>query len=304
MSVQPAGATSELGSSKPGNLLSAVRPALPRRLTRRRGNRLSVVTQIAIGILALILLVSIFAPLLSPYDPIVGDIAQRLKPWGWEGHLLGTDEQGRDILTRLMYGGRLSLLAAVVPVAIAFVVSLVLGLIAGSRSGIVSGIIMRVLDVFFAFPAVMFAIAVTAVLGPGLVNAFGALAIAFTPAMTRVVSSATRGVIGFEYIQAARLTGAGRTKILFRQILPNVLPTVFTYAASITGVSLLVMAGLSFIGLGVQPPTPEWGFMLGSMKDQLFTAPIDAITPGLMIFVTVVALNTASDGLRDAGDQR
>ena len=280
-----------------------LRPARAREGTRRYRRRLPVASQVALAVLCAIVAAAVFAPLLSPYDPAIGDIASRLRPIGTPGHPLGTDEQGRDLLTRLMYGGRVSLLAAVVPVGITVIVSLLLGLLAGATQGVLNTMIMRTLDVFFAFPAVMLAIGITAVLGPGLQNAFAAMVIVFTPPLTRVVESATRRVVGFEYIHAARLTGASRSSLLLRQVLPNVLPVTVTYAASLTGVAMLLMAGLSFVGLGIQPPTPEWGYMLGSMRDHLYTSPVNAITPGVMIFITAVALNIFSDGLRDAGDQ-
>ena len=280
------------------NVVGMLRITAPRSLTLSSGPGLRVTTWVGIAVLAIIVFSAIFAPLLTPYDPAVGDIAKRLLPLGTPGHLLGTDEQGRDMLTRLMYGGRISLLSAIVPVAAATVVALVLGLVAGSRPGILSAVIMRVLDVLFAFPAIMLAIGVTAALGPGLQNSFGALALVFVPPLTRVAESATRRVTGMEYIQAARLTGAHRARILVLQILPNVLPSVLTYATSLMGVSMLLMAGLSFVGLGVQPPTAEWGYMLGSLRDQLYTSPVNAILPGLMIFIAAVALNTVSDGVR------
>ncbi|MCW2713090.1 MAG: binding--dependent transport system inner rane component family protein [Frankiales bacterium] len=279
---------------------------VPRVLARarsRRRSRVDLPTRLAFGFLVLVLLSAVFAPLLTPYDPLVGDISQRLLSPGSPGHLLGTDEQGRDIATRLMFGARLSLLAAVLPVAVASVLALACGLIAGSRPGLLGTVLMRVLDVFFAFPAIMLAIGVAAALGPGLHNAFGALVLVFTPPLARVVEAATRHVAGMEYVQAAQLTGATRARILVRQVLPNVLPPVLTYAASLMGVSLLLMAGLSFVGLGVRPPTPEWGFMLGSMRDMIYTSPVNAILPGIAIFLTAVALNVVSDGLRDAADR-
>jgi len=293
-----------LRQAKPSRALALLRMSVPKTLTRRRGHQLAFVTKLAMAVLAIIVLAAVFAPWLTPYDPAVGELADRLEPIGTPGHILGTDEQGRDMLTRLMYGGRISLLSALVPVALATAVALVLGLVAGSSRGILSAVIMRVLDVFFAFPAIMLAIGVTAALGPGLQNSFVALAIVFVPPLARVVEAATRRVSAMEYIQAAQLTGASRAKILVLQVLPNVLPSVFTYAASLMAVSMLLMAGLSFVGLGVSPPTAEWGYMLGSMRDQLYTYPVNAITPGFLIFLTAVALNTVSDGLRDASEER
>lgn len=280
------------------------RGSLRRRTGRVRVPSLDLPTTAAIAFLALITVAAVLAPLLTPHDPVVGDVSQRLLPPGSPGHVLGTDEQGRDIATRLLYGGRLSLLAAVVPVGVACALALVCGLVAGARPSLFGNALMRLLDVFFAFPAIMLAIGVAATLGPGLHNAFGALVLVFTPPLARVAEAATRQVAGMEYIHAAQLTGAPRARILLRQVLPNALPPVLTYATSLMGVSLLLMAGLSFVGLGVRPPTPEWGFMLGSMRDMIYTSPVNAIIPGVAIFLTAVALNVMSDGLRDAGDRR
>jgi len=292
------------GVSSPPGPDDAARPASHVPFPRGAGGSLDLATKVAIGYLVLVTLAAALAPLLTPHDPVAGQIADRLLPPGSDGHLLGTDEQGRDIATRLLYGARLSLLAAVLPVAVATALALVCGLVAGARPSRAGNVLMRVLDVFFAFPAIMLAIGVAATLGPGLHNAFGALVLVFTPPLARVAEAATRQVAGMEYIQAARLTGAPPARILFRQVLPNALPPVLTYATSLMGVSLLLMAGLSFVGLGVRPPTPEWGFMLGSMRDMIYTSPVNAIIPGVAIFLTAVALNVMSDGLRDAGDRR
>lgn len=283
--------------------LDALRVRVPARLARLGGGRFSPVTIAATAVLGAIVLAAVLAPLLTPYDPAVGVVQDRLKPPGTPGHLLGTDELGRDMATRLMFGARVSLLAAVVPIGIATGLALVLGLVAGYRGGLVGQVIMRVLDVLFAFPAIMLAIGITAALGPGVQNAFGALVLVFTPPVARVVEAGTRRVAAMEFIDAARLTGRPPGRVLFSQVLPNVLPSVLTYAVSLMGVSMLLMAGLSFVGLGVSPPTAEWGFMLGSLRNQLYTAPVNAIIPGLAIFVTAVSLNTISDGLRDREDR-
>src|SRR5438132_2156185 len=207
---------------------------------------------------------AVAAPLISPWDPLKSVEVDRLSPPGTPGHLLGTDEQGRDILSRLIWGGRISLLVGIVPTVAAGLVALLLGLVAGYREGMLDQLIMRVLDVFFAFPLVLLAIAIVGVIGPGVGNQMFALAVVLVPYSTRVVRTATLSVKPLEFIEAVRALGAGSGRVLWRHLVPNVLPPLLVYTSTLVGLMIVASSGLSFLGLGVQPPTPDWGVMVGS----------------------------------------
>lgn len=271
--------------------------------TRRRflTNKVGV----AAALVLLLLVVSSFAaPLLSSHDPLVGDPTNRLRPVFSDGHLLGTDEQGRDMLSRLLHGGRLSLTAAFVPTLAATVIGTLIGAWAGFVRGAVGSLLMRVMDMLYAFPAILLAIAVGASLGPGLTNAIVAVTIVFIPPIARVAESSARTVATQEYMEAARLSGAGRFTLVRTQLLPNVLNHIIVYASGLVGVAMIIAASLSFLGLGSQPPTPEWGYMLNSLRGSIYVAAGVAVLPGVLIFVTSVAFNLASDALREAMDAR
>jgi peptide/nickel transport system permease protein len=268
---------------------------------RFRHNRTGLV---AFGILLVIALGAIFAPVLSPYDPLVGDPYRRLLGVGSPGHLLGTDEEGRDMLSRLLWGGRLSLLAGFVPVIGATVVGLLLGMWAGLSRRVANNVIMRVMDMLYAFPAILLAIAVGASLGPGLTNAMIATSIIFVPPMCRIAETATRSVRIQEYVEAARVAGTGRLRMLRTQILPNVLNPVLAYASGLLGISMIIAASLSFLGLGSQPPAPEWGYMLQSLRGSVYSAPLVSALPGFLIFLTSVTFNFLADAVREAMDVR
>jgi peptide/nickel transport system permease protein len=256
----------------------------------------------ACGMLALIVGASLLAPFISGYDPVEGDVAARLRPLGTAGHVLGTDEQGRDMLTRLMYGGRLSLLAGVVPVAIATVLGTLIGALASYLGRATGAVLMRVMDVSYAFPAILLAIAIASALGAGVSSSIVALTIVFVPPISRVAESATRHVKVQEYIEAARISGASTLWVIGDQVLPNVFSPIFVYASSLVGLSILIASALSFIGLGSAPPTPEWGAMLNQLRPSIYTQPAVVALPGLMIFATSVAFNLLSSSLRDALD--
>ncbi len=256
----------------------------------------------ALGILLCLVAVSVLAPVLTPHNPLVGDPSARLQPIGSAGHLLGTDEQGRDMLARLLYGGRLSLAAGLAPVIVAMVVGTSLGATAAFVGGIFGTAVMRVMDMFYAFPAILLAIAIGASLGPGLQNVIISLAVVYTPPIARVAESATRKVMVNEYIEAAKLTGAGTLRLIVHDVLINIFSPVFVYASSLVGVSILVAASLSFLGLGSQPPTPEWGYMLNSLRASIYVNPWVAALPGLFISITSISFNTLSDAIRDAMD--
>lgn len=259
---------------------------------------------VAAVIVLLLILSAVLAPLLSPYDPLIGIPRQRLENWGTPGHPLGTDEQGRDMIARILYGGRLSLLAGFAPTVLAAVVGTMIGVTAGMVGGAVQTVLMRFMDMLYAFPAILLAIAVGASLGPGLTNTIIAVSVVYVPPIARVAESATRRVITAEFIEAARLSGAGRFRIARSQILPNVLNDIIVYASGLVGVAMIIAASLSFLGLGSAPPAPEWGYMLNSLRGALYDTPLVAILPGFMIFLTSVAFNLASDALREAMDSR
>jgi peptide/nickel transport system permease protein len=256
----------------------------------------------AVGVLAIIALTALAAPLLTNHDPLVGRAAERLLPMGSAGHLLGTDEQGRDMLTRLLYAGRLSLLTGIAPVFFATIIGTTVGATAGYIRGPVGALLMRTMDMLYAFPAVMLAIAVAASLGPGVKNSILAISIVFVPPIARVAESATSRVVHLEYIEAARLSGASTPRIILSQVIANIFNPIFVYASGLVGLSIVIASGLSFLGLGAKPPTPEWGYMLNSLRGAIYTQPWVAALPGLFIFVTSMACNLLSDALRDALD--
>lgn len=255
-------------------------------------------------ILLLMFLLIIFAPLIAPYDPTQGSIVRRLKPVGWQGHLLGTDELGRDMLTRLIYGGRYSWFVGITPVLLAFVIGGGLGITAGFVGGKINMLIMRTTDVFYAFPSVLLAVAISGALGPGIFNAILSMTLVFVPPLIRVSESVTTSVRNLDYVESARATGAGSFKIVWVHVLPNVLGPIFVYTTTLISVSMILGAGLSFLGLGVKPPTPEWGMMLNSLRTAIYSQPLLATLPGICIFITSLCFNLLSDGFRSAMDVR
>ncbi len=256
----------------------------------------------AVGVLVAIAVTAVAAPVLTSYDPLAGKATERLLSIGTAGHLLGTDEQGRDMLTRLLHAGRLSLLTGITPVVIATVVGTAVGATAGYVRGVIGALLMRTMDMLYAFPAIMLAIAVAASLGPGVKNSILAISIVFIPPISRVAEAATRRVIFLEYIEAARLTGASTPRIIVSQVLANIFNPIFVYASGLVGLSIVIASGLSFLGLGAKPPTPEWGYMLNNLRGAIYTEPWVAALPGFFIFVTSMAFNVLSDALRDALD--
>jgi peptide/nickel transport system permease protein len=253
-------------------------------------------------VLACIVLGAIFAPWLAPGDPSVGSVLKRLKPVGTPGHILGTDELGRDMLTRLLFGGRTSLLLGMAPVGMALLIGGTLGMVAGFVGGRVNAVVMRSVDVVFAFPSVLLAVAIAGALGAGIGNTLLALTIVLIPPLTRVTESATTQVRSVEFIEAARASGAGSAVIMRVHVLSNVMGPVLVYATSLLSVSIIMAAGLSFIGLGAKPPTPEWGLMLNTLRNAIYTQPLLAALPGVCIFLVSLAFNLLADSLRNAMD--
>ena len=253
---------------------------------------------VAVGMI----LMAIFAPWIAPQDPFQGTMVRRLSPIGTEGYPLGADELGRDMLSRLIYGARLSLFMGVTPVLIAFVIGASIGIAAGFAGGWMNSVIMRVLDVFYAFPSVLLAIAISGALGAGIVNGLVSLTVVFIPPIARVAESVTTAVRKLEYIEAARASGASAFTIVRVHVLGNVLGPIFVYATSLISVSMILAAGLSFLGLGVSPPNAEWGLMLNTLRNAIYVQPWLAALPGVMIFLTSISFNMLSDGLRSAMD--
>jgi peptide/nickel transport system permease protein len=262
------------------------------------------VSLLCLLVLTLVILGALFAPWLAPYDPSVGSALRRLKPVGTLGHWLGTDELGRDMLTRLLYGGRTSLLMGMAPVGLALLIGGTLGMVAGFVGGRVNAVIMRSVDVVFAFPSVLLAVAIAGALGAGIGNTLLALTIVLIPPLARVTESATTQVRAVEFIEAARASGAGSGVIMRVHVLGNVIGPVLVYATSLLSVSIIMAAGLSFIGLGAKPPTPEWGLMLNTLRNAIYSQPLLAALPGVLIFIVSLAFNLLADGLRSAMEVR
>ena len=258
----------------------------------------------ALFVVLLLILVAIFGPWIAPADPYASSIMSRLKPIGTEGLPLGSDELGRDMLSRLIVGTRLSLFMGLTPVLMAFLIGSFIGIVAGYAGGWLNTVIMRTIDVFYAFPSVLLAIALSGALGAGIFNSLLSLTIVFIPQIARVAESVTTQVRSRDYVEAARATGARAFTIVRVHVLGNVLGPIFVYATSLISVSMILASGLSFLGLGVRPPEPEWGLMLNTLRTAIYTQPWIAALPGVMIFMTSIAFNLLSDGLRSAMDNK
>ena len=252
------------------------------------------------GIIVIIVLLSVLAPWISPYATDYGPVSNRLANPFSEGHILGTDEQGRDMLTRLLYGGRNSLIAGVIPV----IIGTLLGIIAGFAGNSLNTLIMRIVDVFYAFPAILLAIAIAGALGPGLSNTLIALSVVYTPRVIRIAESVTVQARGYDFVEAARASGASDIQIIRSHIVPNVLSPVLVYNSTLVSISILAAAGLGFLGLGIAAPHAEWGRMLNDLRQSIYVNTWVPILPGVAIFLTAMAFNLVSDAVRDAMDVR
>ncbi|MFF0066377.1 ABC transporter permease [Streptomyces sp. NPDC005279] len=250
------------------------------------------------AIAALLVTLALAAPLIAPYDPAAGGLRDRLLDPGAPGHLLGTDGQGRDVLSRLIWGARPSLIGGFVPVAVAATTGTALGIAAGLGGRLIEQGLLRSLDVLYAFPGILLAIAVATVLEAGLSTTVLSLSVVLTPAVTRVAYTEVRRIRTAEYLEAARVSGAGRTVIAVRQVLPVVAPVVLAYASSLIGLSIVYAAGLSFLGLGVAPPTAEWGAMLDELRPSLLTHAAVAVLPAVTILAVSVVFNALGEALR------
>jgi peptide/nickel transport system permease protein len=294
MNVIAIGAAAEPVNTRSQSYWAGVR----RRIGRDR------TTLVCATILLLMLICILAAPLVAPHDPYQSSMLRRLRPVGTPGYPLGTDELGRDMLTRLIYGGRLSWFLGITPVAIAFVIGGFLGVLAGFAGGWLNMLIMRITDVFYAFPSVLLAVAISGALGAGIFNAILSLTLVFIPPIIRVAESVTTGVRNLDYVESARASGAGSAIIMRVHILPNVLGPIFVYSTNLISVSMILASGLSFLGLGTKPPEPEWGLMLNTLRTAIYAQPLVSTLPGMCIFVTSICFNLVSDGLRTAMDVR
>lgn len=255
-------------------------------------------------ILIAVILVSILAPVISTHNPNTVVNANRLLSPGTPGHILGTDHLGRDMFTRLLYGGRISVAIGFTAVGIAMFFGITIGLLAGYYKGVFDTLAMRFIDILMAFPYVLLAIAIIAALGPGLLNAMIAISIVGIPYYARIVRGTVLSLREQEYIEAQKALGASDLRILFKHILPNSLSPIIVAATLDVGWMIIAASGMSFLGLGAQPPTAEWGVMLSDGKDFLRAAPHISLLPGMAIFIVVLSLNLLGDGLRDALDPR
>lgn len=255
-------------------------------------------------VLLAIALSAIFAPWIAPADPYKTSMLRRLLPPLSPSFLLGTDELGRDMLSRLLYGGRVSLAMGISPVILATLIGGALGVTAGYFGRHVNMAIMRVVDVFYAFPSVLLAVAMAGVLGAGIVNSLISLTLVFIPPIARVAEAVTTQVRNQDYVEAARATGASAPRIIIQHVLANVTGPILTYASSLVSIAIIISSGLSFLGLGAAPPIADWGLMLNTLRQAIYVAPINAVLPGAMIFAASVSFNLLSDSLRTAMDVR
>ncbi len=265
-------------------------------------------------ILSLLVLIAIFAPVIAPYDPtaLLKNEKRRTPPCvhllgcpkDQEQHLFGIDGNSRDLFSRVIYGSRLSLQVGLSTMAFAIIIGMLLGAIAAYAGGMLDNIIMRLMDILMAFPSLLLAIAIVSVLGTGLINALLAIGIVSIPRFARLVRSTVLSVKELDYVQAARALGASPMHILFKRILPNAITPLIVQGTLGIATAILDAAALSFLGLGAEPPRPEWGLMLGEEKNSVFSAPHLVIFPGIAIMLTVLSFNLLGDGLRDALDPR
>lgn len=263
----------------------------------------SPLTVAGLILITLLILIGVLAPLIAPVNPLKQVLTVRLKPPSAE-HWLGTDQLGRDVLSRMMYGARISLLIGLVVVGLAAGIGTLVGLIAGYVGGWLDESLMRLTDIFFAFPALILAMAISGALGPSLTNAMIAIAIVSWPVYARLVRAQVLSLREREYVEAARALGADAPRIVWQHILPNTLAPLLVQASFDMGSAILSAAGLSFIGFGAQPPTAEWGVMISEGRNYIATQPWLSLFPGLAILFTVAAFNLIGDGLRDALDPR
>ena len=286
-------------ASTPRSSASRLRTMRP--ILRRLRSRPLVIA--AMGVLVLFVILAVAAPIVAPYDPIGLISGAVMRPPSWE-FLFGTDELGRDVLSRVIHGARISLQIGVITISIALVLGTMVGIAAGFYGGVIDGALMAVMEILLAFPQILLAMAILAMLGPSLKNAMIAVGLSAVPVYARTARGTTLSVRAMDYVEAARAVGAGDGRILVRHVLPNMISPVVVLATAGVGIAILIAAGLSYLGLGAQPPTPEWGAMLSESRAYLRNAWWMATFPGLAITLVVVSLNLCGDWLRDLLDPR
>jgi len=258
---------------------------------------------VGLAIVGLLIVCAVTAPWIAPHDPLRMAAGPRLQPPTWD-HWMGTDDFGRDVFSRVLYGAQLTLQIGIIAVGISLTAGLLLGLVAGYASGWTERVLMRLVDVLFSFTEIVIALACLAIFGIGLTNAMIAIGIASIPFYARITHSVVLVEKGKPYFEAAISAGAGHGRLIFLHLLPNVVPTLIVVGTLGVSTAVLAAAGLSFLGLGAQPPQPEWGFMLSSSRDLISRAPWMMIFPGLAIAVTVLGFNLLGDGIREVMDPR
>ncbi len=299
--------TPSLVAERAAESVPATEPTHGRLPGRRRGFVADLLRDrfvlLALAILALVIATAVLADVLAPYSPAAQSVLQRLKGPSAQ-HWLGTDDLGRDTLTRVIFGARVALIASLLAVGIALVLGVPVGLVSGYWGGLVDDVIMRLMDGMFAFPPVVLALTIVSVLGPNLVNAMIAIGVVYAPRVARLVRGQVLSLREEEYVLAARCLGASHGRLMWRHVFPGTLPPLIVQTSLSMGFALLAEASLSFLGLGVQPPTPSWGSMLRSAARYLDSDPWMAVGPGVAIFATILAFNLLGDGLRDVLDPR
>ena len=295
----------EIGKATEASGIGAETPTAPNfrqdawyRLTRNRA------AMAGLMIIAFFALLAIFAPVLAPANPLEQNISVRLTPPFTGGYILGTDDLGRDLLSRIIYGGRISLIIGAVSVGISLIMGVSLGILAGYFGGWIDKIIMRLIDIMLAFPYILLTVVIVAILGPSLVNAMVAIGISYMPQYARVIRASVMAEREQDYVTAERSLGTGDMELMFRTILPNALSPTIVQATLGVGKAILSSAGLSFLGLGAQPPTPEWGLMIASSRQFITSAWWVVTLPGAAILLAVLGFNLLGDGLRDILDPR
>ena len=270
-------------------------------LKKLLANKLAIVGFV---IMSVIVIMAIFAPMIAPYDPNEIDVANSMMPPGYDGHIFGTDSYGRDLFSRILYGSRVSLIVGVAAILVGCLIGVLLGLIAGYFGGTLDSIIMRIMDAMFAFPFILLAITLMMVFGSGLFNTILAIAIGNIPGFARITRGQVLAIKEEDYIEVTESLGAKKFRIIFSHILPNAVTPIIVYGTMSVAGAIISEAALSYLGLGIAPPTASWGSILQEGKDYLVLAPHISIFPGLAIVLSVLGINLFGDALRDVSDPK
>ena len=265
------------------------------------GSRTILIATCVVGVFVIL---AAAAPLVSPYDPLEVFSGLRNAPVGTPGHILGTDQSGRDILSRIIWGGRVTLVMGTVPVLGSLLIGIVLGLLAAYYGRILEFLVLRLMEVLFAFPLILLAILAAAVLGKGMLNAMIAMTIVVIPYVIRAVHAAAKSTMGLTYVEASIIRGAGAWHVMFSEILPNIMSSLIVFATSVIPIFIIFAAGLSYLGLAIEPPTPDWGIMIAEGQKVIQVAPHVPTVPGLVLLIVSVAMNVISDSLQHELDPR